>query len=153
MPRQPLIDIEGPGPNTRISWTYTDGANHKHTHRSVYAGRISAEQAALLISKLTEGGEFVPADVGMSMLQPVVNGFWHPTLDHAWHTLDAVEVSQETPDVEIDLSALVRCWDALSEWDPDAAEEKLSEELGPPPEEDHDEDYDEDAPATPAPAA
>ncbi|GJD91570.1 hypothetical protein BHAOGJBA_5118 [Methylobacterium hispanicum] len=152
MPRQPLIDVEGPGPNTRISWTYTDGSNHKHTHRSVYAGRISVGQAAVLVSKLTQGGEFVPADVGMSMLQLVVNGFWHPTLDHAWHTLDAVEVSRESPDADTDLVVLVERWAALKEWDPDAAEEKLSEELGPPPDQD-DEEEDADEPASPAPAA
>ena len=147
MPRQPLIDLAGDGPNTRITWTYTDGGNHKHTRRSVYAGAISGEQAALLASKLTADGEFVPADVGMPMLQLAANGFWHPTLDHAWHTLDAIETSRETSDADVDVAALADRWSALPDWDPDAAEAALAEDLGPPPEEDED-----DEPAAPAPS-
>lgn len=148
MPRQPLIDLAGDGPNTRITWTYTDGGNHKHTRRSVYAGAISAEQAGLLASKLTADGEFVPADVGMAMLQLAVNGFWHEKLDHAWHTLDAIETTREAPDADVDVSALAGRWNAHSDWDPDAAEAALAEELGSPPEEEDD----EDEPAAPAPS-
>ena len=150
MPRQPLIDLAGAGPNTRVTWTYTDGGNHKHTRRSVYAGAISGEQAAVLASKLTADGEFVPADVGMPMLQLAVNGFWHPTLDHAWHTLDAIETSREAPDADVAVAVLADRWAALPDWDPDAAEAALAEELGPPPEEEDDEE--EDEPAAPAPS-
>lgn len=152
MPRQPLIDLAGTGPNTRITWTYTDGSNHKQTHRAVYPGAISPEQAGLLASKLTADGEFVPADVGMPMLQLTVNGFWHPRLDHAWHSLDAIERSHEAADSNVEVAALVNRWIAHSEWDPDAAEAALAEELGPPPDGDGDEDDEADEPGAPAPA-
>jgi hypothetical protein len=138
--REPRIEIGGPGEATRLVTTYTDGTNHKFTSVMVLAGRITAEQAAELVSKLVPGGEYVPRDVGLPMLQVVANGFWHSS-DHAWHTLDEIATTTDAPTAEIDLAGLLVRWSNLEDWDPDAAEAELREQLGPAP---GDEEADED---------
>ncbi|WP_408902811.1 hypothetical protein [Methylobacterium radiotolerans] len=147
--REPRIDIDGPGEATRLVVTYTDGTNHKFTSPMVLAGRITAEQAAMLVGKLASGGEFVPRDVGMPMLQTVSNGFWHSS-DHAWHTLDEIATTTDAPTADVDLASMLLRWSAVDEWDPDTAEAELADELGPAPDGDEDDDEGEE-PARPAP--
>jgi len=141
--RGPRIEIGGPGEATRLVMTYTDGTNHKFTSDLVLAGRITAEQAAALVDKLAPGGEFVPRDVGMPMLQRVANGFWHSS-DHAWHTLDEIATTTDASTSDVDLAALLLRWAAVDEWDPDAAEAELADELGPAPDGDEEEEEDDD---------
>jgi len=144
--REPRIDIDGPGGNTRLGYTYTDGTNHKFSSSIVLAGRIAPEQVGALAAKLAPGGEFVPRDVGMSMLQLVANSFWHPS-DHAWHTLDTIETTTDAPTHDGDLAAMLDRWSAVEDWDDEGAVAALEEQLGP---EDEDED-DEAAMPSPTP--
>lgn len=138
--REPRIEIHEPGDATRLGYTYTDGTNHKFSSSIVLAGRITAEQAAMLAAKLAPGGEFVPRDVGMDMLQLVANGFWHSS-DHAWHTLDTIETTTDAPTHDVDLPAMLDRWSAVEDWDDEGAEAALSDELGT---EDEDDESDED---------
>lgn len=141
--REPRTEIDEPGDATRLGYTYTDGTNHKFSSSIVLAGRITAEQAGMLVSKLAPGGEFVPRDVGMTMLQLVANGFWHSS-DHAWHTLDTIETTTDAPTGDVDLATMLDRWSAVEDWDDEGAEAALSDELGP-------EDDDDESDETPSP--
>lgn len=149
--REPRIGIDEPGDNTRLGYTYTDGTNHKFSSSIVLAGRITAEQVEALAAKLAPGGEFVPRDVGMTMLQLVANSFWHPS-DHAWHTLDTIETTTDAPTGDVDLATMLERWSAVEDWDDETAEAALADELGPEDGDDDDEDDDEEAaPPSPSP--
>lgn len=143
--REPRIEIADPGEATRLAFTYTDGTNHKFSSSVVLYGRITAEQANMMVAKLAPGGEFVPRDVGLPMLQLVVNSFWHAS-DHAWHTLDAIETTTDVPAGGVDLATMLARWSAIDSWDDEAAEAALADELGPA-------DEDEDETVLPMPGA
>lgn len=148
--REPRIEIAEPGAAARLAYTYTDGTNHKFSSSVVLEGRITAHQAAMLTAKLAPGGEFVPRDVGMPMLQLVANSFWHAS-DHAWHTLDVIETTTDAPTGDVDLATMLERWSAVGDWDDEAAEDALAEDLGP--ENDEDDEGGEDAPSSPMPGA
>lgn len=86
--------------NTRIEYSYRDGANYKQFGHIVITGQASQQQVeALRGACMQEDGYayFVPESVGMARLSP---GAWDDEIDHPFHilgdvTLDSIEATDD----------------------------------------------------------
>lgn len=74
---------------TELHYLYRDGSNYKQYETIYVEGELSAEQAALIASKLDEGVYFIPADLllGIPELQARATGFPNED-DHVYHELE-----------------------------------------------------------------
>lgn len=85
---------------TLIPYLYRDASNYKQSETIVIEGKLSAEDIALVRSRLDAGENFIPGDLGLNIeeLQPRNEGF--PSADdHVWHELqlEALETSETAP--------------------------------------------------------
>lgn len=85
--------------NTRIEYSYRDGANYKQFGQIVITGQTSQQQVSVLRNAcMHEDGHayFVPESVGMARL---ATGPWDEEIDHPFHILEDVTlVSDEATD-------------------------------------------------------
>ena len=87
--------------NTKLTYLYRDGSNYKQWDDVVLAGAVDPE---MIRRYLWEGNFFIPQAVGLPPLQDrfAAQGYDFPTEDdHAWHEIETVEPTQESPTIEI----------------------------------------------------
>jgi len=105
--------------NTKLTYLYRDGSNYKQWEDVVLAGAVDPE---MIRRSLWEGNFFIPQAVGLPALQDrfAAQGYAFPNEDdHAWHEIEAVEPTQESPTIDIAAADLAQRFKAASEhgWD------------------------------------
>lgn len=117
-----------------ISYQYRDAANYSKCSTIYLDGQLSADDIALIESKLSDGDGFIPgnlAKVSIEELQPRFATF--PSADdHVYHELDLSDIRllKQAPDGEpvISLRDFVDSFAAIAgpeQWDEAAAMERL----------------------------
>jgi hypothetical protein len=114
--------------NTKLNLLYRDASNYKDSKEVVLAGEITAEQIAVLGSKLDEGEYFIAEQVGLptpSFEYRGKDGWPNEDLDHVFTTLtDFSEglpeatsmLTDEEPTEEIDIDDLVARFATVESW-------------------------------------
>jgi hypothetical protein len=87
--------------NTELFYVYRDACNYKFRNSVIVGGVLEPAQIECF---LREKVFFIPSEVGLSDLQP------EPSTvdDHIWHEIEAIELTNDEPNVEMQASSLVR---------------------------------------------
>lgn len=112
--------------NTLFSYTYRDASNYKAHRTVVFEGEFTADDLALIESKLEEDGVcFIPSQVGLHDLQHTLGA--PSDDDHVWHEwgeleygveiADTVELTDRAADAPVTWAQLVENFRALNSWD------------------------------------
>lgn len=117
-----------------IPYQYRDAANYKEGSTIYLDGELSADDIALIESKLSEGDGFIPgnlAKVSVEELQPRMTSFPSDD-DHVYHELEltGIRLLKQAPEGESVISArdFVDSFAAIAgpeQWDEAAAMERL----------------------------
>lgn len=102
--------------NTRLGYLYRDACNYKKFNDVVLSGIIQEKQIKpLLKDKLF----FIPSDVGLPDLQD--DPF--SVDDHIWHEIEKIELTENSPTLEIGASLLIEKFKDASQnnWNESAA--------------------------------
>lgn len=111
------LTVSGEGPNTKITVMYRDAANYKKVEDLVLAGALAQDDLDRMIGAMDEGTYFLPAQVGLPSLDPGPADH-DEELDHPWHTIQQVELTQAPPTDRLSTSELVKSWpDSADAWD------------------------------------
>ena len=112
------------GTNTKFSYFYRDADNYKQHEVIVLSGAMTLEQAATITSKLDEDDGFVPSAVGLQDLQEhMVNG-WDPQVDHPYHEIDEISLTDLKSTTEMTVAELVERF-ASADWEKEATRVSL----------------------------
>ncbi|MCD4829577.1 MAG: hypothetical protein K8R90_09150 [Candidatus Cloacimonetes bacterium] len=87
--------------NTRLSYLYRDSCNYKKFNEVIIAGIIEKAQ---LNPWLEDNVYFIPSEVGLKDLH---DNPW-TIYDHTWHEFRWVELTEDTPTVEIDAEQFIK---------------------------------------------
>lgn len=91
--------------NTKISYQYRDGTNCKTDIVDViFPGGICADEIEKIINHLggldgTDQDQFIPGQVGLPDIQKMLLNFPIPEVDHVWHVLDNIELTDAEPTI------------------------------------------------------
>lgn len=108
--------------NTQINYMYRDGTNCKTESNVVFEGEITTEEVQKILSNLgglkgEEGTQFIPGQVGIPDIQNMLARFPIPTIDHVWHDMGAIEITDDYPTVKgADIHQFVEKF-AKTKWD------------------------------------
>lgn len=104
------------GVNTKLSYFYRDVNNYKQHTEVVLAGAITAQQIETILAHLDEDGGFIPGQVGLDDLQPRMTGGYDADMDHPFHDINGIELTEEPEFGGPDVADLVATFQAVS-WD------------------------------------
>lgn len=80
--------------NTKFAYQYRDASNYKQGGAEIFVGTLSAEDKLELDKLLGGNGGFIPSQVGLEDLQPMMISFPSED-DHVWHEAYPVEDTTE----------------------------------------------------------
>lgn len=83
--------------STRIGYMYRDANNYKKYHQVVLPGTLSMSQIQDIQNCLEEGLYFIPSQVGLEELQFQMIGGYQEDVDHPFHELHVVTLTEEKP--------------------------------------------------------
>lgn len=105
--------------NTKVSYYYRDASNYKQFHKVVVAGELTDDQQQQIWQSLstdTDNG-FIPEQVGLDPLQTLFDDDFTED-DHPWHTLEAVESTDEPTTLDKTAQELLTDFvNAAGQWD------------------------------------
>lgn len=101
--------------NTKISYLYRDADNYKQSGEAIFAGVMAPSHLEAILDHLDEDGGFVPAQVGMADLQPMMASGWNDDTDHPFHEIAAIELTEQAAD-NVAIGELSRLFSEVS-WD------------------------------------
>lgn len=126
--------------NTKLNLLYRDASNYKASKEVVLAGEITAEQSAVLRSKLDGGEYFIAEQVGLPTPSFEFRGKddWpNDDIDHVFTTLTdfseglpEVEsmLTDEEPTEEMNIDDLVARFAAVEYWNVEAEWKRMEED-------------------------
>jgi hypothetical protein len=85
------------GPNTRLTYSYTDGTNFKARGTLVIEGIMAWIEIDRIAKNLVNRYLFNPEWAGMEPLYPSKPGIWDDRLDARLHALEAVALTEDAP--------------------------------------------------------
>lgn len=109
--------------NTSFEYEYRDAGNYKHAAVVVVAGILHPEDLKLCLENVSEGTEFIPSQVGLEDLQPLMKNY-PSSDDHVWHqlSLDSFQTVNRPPTVRITARELIEKFKTMAgHWDVMAA--------------------------------
>lgn len=111
------LTVTGEGPNTKLTLMYRDAANYKKVEHFTLPGALSQPDLNTMSAVLDEGLYFLPEHVGLPSLSPAARD-WDDDIDHNWHTIQRVVLTDEAPTLSLTVSQLVSSWPKSSkDWD------------------------------------
>ena len=88
--------------NTKITILYRDGANYKFFNDIVVKGRVTLDELA---QHCEQNHSFIPHCVGLPA--PDVPFAFDTEIDHPWHEIDSVELTDESPNFYLSAGELL----------------------------------------------
>ena len=119
----PVVDVASfakGGANTRLVYMYRDADNYKQIADVVMPGAITLDQAVAVMDGLDDDGGFVPSAVGLHDLQVQMVTDWDDQVDHPYHEIEGISLTDVKPDVELTASEFVVNF-AAADWNAEGA--------------------------------
>ena len=107
--------------NTVFEVMYRDGHNYKRCADWVFAGAATPQQMASVTAHLDNGIYFVPMQLGLEHLAVDTEWSFPTEIDHPWHELVGIEVTDRTPNMTQTVDEFVELfcsteWDDVTAW-------------------------------------
>ena len=96
--------------NTYLSYLYRDADNYKHEHTVVFTGAATKEAAQALLNYVGPLDGFVPSEVGLPDLQEQMLTGWTPGVDHPYHEVISIGLTNKETSVGETFDDLAERW-------------------------------------------